>query len=64
MKYSLYFYHDRPEIRQLIPANAVKILDVGCGAGVMGEMLKISNKEVTGIENNNKAAKIAEKKLD
>ena len=60
-------YHDllRPEILELIPVNATKILDLGCGTGTLGKALKERQKcHVTGIELNKEAAQTAQKNLD
>ncbi len=60
-------YHDllRREILELIPTNAKKILDLGCGSGVLGKALKERQEcFVTGIEINKGAVEIAKKNLD
>jgi len=60
-------YHDllRREILELIPTNAKKILDLGCGSGVLGKALKERQEcFVTGIEINKGATEIAKKNLD
>ncbi len=60
-----YFEHDRPEIRALVPPSRREILDVGCGAGVLGESLQLTrdNVRVTGIELDPKAAARARERL-
>ena len=47
-----YYTHLRPEILTLIPDSALRILDVGCGAGILGRELKrlVLDREITGIE--------------
>jgi len=47
-----YYTHLRPEILALIPDTALRILDVGCGAGILGRELKRlrPDREVAGIE--------------
>jgi 2-polyprenyl-3-methyl-5-hydroxy-6-metoxy-1,4-benzoquinol methylase len=35
-----YYRYIRPEIIEVIPAIVVNILDVGCGAGILGKILK------------------------
>lgn len=55
----------RTEIINLIPANAVKILDIGCSSGDVGLSIKKRGAcEITGIEIDNEKAKIASSKLD
>jgi 2-polyprenyl-3-methyl-5-hydroxy-6-metoxy-1,4-benzoquinol methylase len=61
------FYFDfvRPEILAFIPASARRVLDIGCGAGRLGEALKARQPaEVTGIEMVEAAAKAAHGRLD
>ncbi len=49
---SLYYDHDRPEVRALVPADAREVLDVGCGAGALGAALRTERPgvRVRGIE--------------
>jgi len=62
---SNYYHHARPEIRGMIDKSAKRVLDVGCGAGILGECLKKEGiKWVTGVELNKEAADEARKKLD
>ena len=62
---SVYFLHARPEILQLVPITATRILDVGCGAGVLGASIKSRQiAEVHGVELTSEAASKAEARLD
>lgn len=60
-----YFGHARPELLELIPRSARTVLDVGCGAGRLGEALKArQGAEVVGIELDGHAAGLARGRLD
>lgn len=62
---SLYYLHARPEILQLVPLSAIKILDIGCGAGVLGASIKLRQiAEVHGVELMSDAARKAGRCLD
>lgn len=55
-----YFTHSRPEIINMVPVEAKKILDVGCGAGAIGmELMTRQSCQVYGIELNSTVASIA-----
>ncbi len=55
-----YFRHARPEVLDVIPLSAERILDVGCGAGALGARLRArQNCEVWGIEPDPDAAAAA-----
>ena len=57
---AVYFGHARPEILALIPTTARVVLDIGCGAGRLGEALKArQTAEVVGVELNELAAAAA-----
>lgn len=59
------YYSSREEMLRFIPQNAKKILDVGCGEGRFGHLLKSQRSaEVWGIELDNSAAEKADKILD
>lgn len=61
-----YFQNRRPEIAALIPAEARRVLEIGCAAGEMGGALKQERPdvEVVGVEVNGDAARLARQKLD
>jgi 2-polyprenyl-3-methyl-5-hydroxy-6-metoxy-1,4-benzoquinol methylase len=60
-----YFTLARQEMLPFLPANCRRLLDVGCGAGVFGEMIKQSrNVEVWGVEPISSVAARASTKLD
>ncbi len=60
-----YFGHARPEVMALVPVAARRILDIGCGAGRLGQALKArQSAEVVGIELDESAAAVARLRLD
>ncbi len=60
----IYFMQERSELLPLIPDSAKKILDVGCGAGTLGEtLLKRGATTVIGVEQDAGAAQIARRRL-
>ena len=60
-----YFQEERPEMLKYIPKESLKILDVGCGCGNFGGLVKTKfNAEVWGVELDQKAASMASRKLD
>lgn len=53
------------KLTEYLPKNAEKILDLGCGTGLMGEFLKIKYKaHVTGITYSSEEAELARDKMD
>jgi 2-polyprenyl-3-methyl-5-hydroxy-6-metoxy-1,4-benzoquinol methylase len=65
MSVSPYYSKLRPEILALIPSHTAKLLDVGCGAGVMlAEAKRSGVRQVYGIEVEGSVAREAEPLLD
>jgi len=61
-----YYRYSRAEMLKFIPENCVTFLEVGCGGGYFGKMLKINRPlaDVHGIEICPEAAEEAKKNLD
>lgn len=60
-----YFSVPRTEMLPFVPANCRRLLDVGCGAGAFGKVLKQSRKvEVWGVEPMSSHAAMAAPNLD
>ena len=60
-----YYQRANPVILEAVPSNVKRVLDVGCGAGFLGEKLKERGvEEVFGIEISTEVAKQAEQRLD
>jgi 2-polyprenyl-3-methyl-5-hydroxy-6-metoxy-1,4-benzoquinol methylase len=60
-----YYSYSRPELLKFIPKGIKSVLDIGCGEGNFGELLKSKdNYTVWGVEYDSTAAIKAEKKLD
>jgi 2-polyprenyl-3-methyl-5-hydroxy-6-metoxy-1,4-benzoquinol methylase len=60
-----YFNHPRYELVCYLPANAVKVLDVGCGEGTFSVgLLEKQKLETWGIEIDEESASIAATRLD
>ena len=61
-----YYKKERRELAVLIPEKAEKILDIGCGGGHLGRLLKsqVEGREVWGVEVNSDAYQEARRWLD
>ncbi len=58
------YENDRPEIRALVPADARRVLDVGCSSGALGAALKARGAVVVGLERDPGYAATARERLD
>lgn len=64
-KDSGYFEFARPEVLELVPASARRVLDIGCGSGRFGECLRQRQPcEVWGIERDPAVSRRAATRLD
>jgi 2-polyprenyl-3-methyl-5-hydroxy-6-metoxy-1,4-benzoquinol methylase len=59
-----YHAHARREMLEFVPTGARRVLDVGCGEGLFGVLLKERGSEIWGIEPVPKAAALASERLD
>jgi 2-polyprenyl-3-methyl-5-hydroxy-6-metoxy-1,4-benzoquinol methylase len=60
-----YFERARPEMLPFVPADCHRMLDVGCGTGTFGQMLKQTREiEIWGLEPVKSAAVKASTRLD
>lgn len=61
-----YYTNERKEMLHYLPKHATKILEVGCGEGGFGALVKAQNPNITyvGVEPVAEAAKIAAQKID
>ena len=61
-----YYRGERPEVMEMVPDSAMRILEIGCGAGATSRMLKEDNsaREVVGVEYDALAAREASKYMD
>jgi SAM-dependent methyltransferase len=59
-----YYAQARPEVAELVPPECHRVLDVGCGNGELGRLLKSRGHHVTGVELQPAAAERARRILD
>lgn len=61
-----YYSGDRREMLSYVPASSLSVLEIGCGAGNFGALLRMRNSQcrVTGVEVHSEAARMARQKID
>ena len=59
-----YFSSPRMEMLEFVPQSARQVLEIGCGEGSFGALVKARGSEVWGIEIDPTAAEVARKALD
>jgi len=60
-----YFHFPRPDVLNLVPRSAKRVLDIGCAAGLLGASIKSRQAaQVFGIDSNPTAAQLAATRLD
>jgi 2-polyprenyl-3-methyl-5-hydroxy-6-metoxy-1,4-benzoquinol methylase len=56
--------HERRELIPFVPASARRVVDVGCGSGLFGALLRSQGKTVIGIEPDWELARLARARLN
>jgi 2-polyprenyl-3-methyl-5-hydroxy-6-metoxy-1,4-benzoquinol methylase len=56
--------HERRELLPFVPVSARRVVDVGCGSGLFGAILRATGKTVVGIEPEWELARLARERLD
>lgn len=59
-----YYVQSRPDVAALVPPDCRRVLEVGCGAGELGRVLKERGCFVAGVELVPEAAEAARRRLD
>ena len=59
-----YYVQPRPEVADLVPPQCRRVLEIGCGAGELGRLLKQRGCFVAGVELVAEAAQAARRHLD
>jgi O-antigen biosynthesis protein len=59
-----YYEQSRPEVAELVPPRCRRVLEVGCGSGELGRLLRSRGHHVTGIELVPEMAQLARRRLD
>jgi SAM-dependent methyltransferase len=59
-----YYVQSRPEVADLVPSECRRVLEVGCGAGELGRLLKQRGHYVASVELVPEAAETARRHLD
>jgi O-antigen biosynthesis protein len=59
-----YYVQARPEVADLVPSECGRVLEIGCGAGELGLLLKERGRFVVGVELVPEAAEAARGRLD
>jgi SAM-dependent methyltransferase len=59
-----YYNQARPEVAALVPSECRRVLEVGCGSGALGQLLRLRGHHVTGLELVPEMAEHARGRLD
>ena len=59
-----YYQANRKGMKQFLPNNYVKVLEIGCATGLFSESIRNQNCEIWGVELDEKAAELAKTKMD